>query len=56
MTVPSSSTSMLTPYLLLQAADRLAAGADELADLLGVDLDRDEARGVAGDVGTRGRR
>src|SRR6266566_4358753 len=29
--------------LLLDAADDLAAGADDLADLLGPDLDRDEA-------------
>jgi hypothetical protein len=53
MTVPSSSTSMFTPYLLLQAADGLAAGADELADLVGVDLDGDEARGVRRDLGAR---
>ena len=39
--------------LLLQAADHLAAGADELADLLRVDVDGDEARGVHADAGTR---
>jgi hypothetical protein len=37
--------------LVLEAADHLAAGADELADLLGVDADGDEAGGVGGDLG-----
>src|SRR4029453_760315 len=36
----------LSTGLLLDAADDLAAWADDLADLLGSDLDRDEARRV----------
>ena len=39
------------------AADRLAAGPDEQADLLGVDLDRLDARGVLAEAGAgRGQR
>ena len=36
--------------LLDDAADRLAARADDVADLLGRDADRDDARRVGGDV------
>src|SRR6266852_1065841 len=36
----------LGPRLLLDPPDDLAAGADDLADLLGADLDRDEPRSV----------
>ena len=46
-TVPSSSTSILHAGLLDDAADGLAAGADEVADLVGLDLERDDARRVA---------
>ena len=36
--------------LFLQAADRLAAGADDQADLLGIDLDLDQPRGIGRDL------
>ena len=45
-TVPSSSTSILTAGLLDDAADGLAAGADQVADAVRLDLDRDDARRV----------
>src|SRR5262249_547183 len=37
--------------LLLDAADDLAAGTDDLADLFGPDLDRDDPRGVRAHLG-----
>ena len=40
--------------LLLDARDGLAARADEQADLLRVDLDRQQARGVAAMISARG--
>src|SRR4051812_7317498 len=40
--------------LLLQGADRLAALADEQADLLRIDLDRADPRGVLGELLARG--
>ena len=39
--------------LVLDRADRLPAGPDQLADLLRVDLDRDQTRRVDGDVRAR---
>ena len=39
--------------LVLDAADRLALGADEVADLLGVDAHRDDARRVRRQLGAR---
>ncbi len=42
--------------LLLQRADRLAALADQQADLLGVDLDRRDPRGVLGQLRRAARR
>src|SRR5688572_24106387 len=40
--------------LVAEAADGLAALADEQADLVGVDLDRRDARGEAGELAARG--
>ena len=48
--MPSSSMSILHAGLLDDAADDLAAGADDVADLVGPDLQRDDARRVRGDV------
>ena len=45
-TVPSSSTSIGDAGLLDDAADGLAAGADDVADLVGLDLQREDARRV----------
>ena len=39
--------------LFLDAADRLALGADEVADLLGADVHRDNARCVRGQICAR---
>ena len=44
----------LAAGLFLDTLDVLPAGADQLADLFGVDLDGEEARGVLGDFGARG--
>ena len=43
-TVPSSCDVDLGAGLFLDGADHLAAGADDRADLLGIDLDRGDAR------------
>src|SRR5205807_531653 len=40
----------LDPGLFLEPADRLAAGADQQADLVWVDLDLDQTRRVDGDL------
>ncbi len=45
-TVPSSSTSIGDAGLLDDAADGLAARADDVADLVGLDLQRGDARRV----------
>src|SRR5207245_9495613 len=39
--------------LLLDAADGLALGPDQIADLVGADLDRDDARRVLGQLRAR---
>src|SRR6266571_1633522 len=39
--------------LLLDAADRLALRADQIADLVGTDLHRDDARRVLGELRAR---
>src|SRR4029079_18886387 len=36
--------------LVLQAANRLAAGSDDQPDLLGIDLDLDQPRGIGRDL------
>ena len=45
VTVPSSSTSIMAPVVFLNAADRLAARADQQADLVRVDLRAQQPRG-----------
>ena len=54
-TVPSSSTSIFAPVSSCKRADVLAAGADQLADHLRVDLHRDHARRERADLLARAR-
>ena len=45
-TVPSSSTSIFTPVCSMMPLDHLAAGSDQLADLVGGNFSRVDARSV----------
>ena len=52
-TLPLSSTSILTPVCLDDAANHLAAGPDQVADLVGRNLQGVEARSELADLGAR---
>ncbi len=52
-TVPSSSISILTPVSAIILCDDLAAAADDFADLVRVDRERDDARRVGRELGAR---